>query len=90
MEKFARISRLTDEYLHGTLHKLVMQYEGPDKIHVIVSYEDRNDYWFDYELDVNMLNHQVDFNSHRLASTLEKVQVSRDIQFEHALQELFL
>jgi hypothetical protein len=67
-----------------------MQYEGPDKIHIVVSYEDRNDYWFDYELDVNMLNHQVDFNSHRLSTTIDKVQVARDEQFEHALQDLFL
>ncbi|MGS0972372.1 MAG: hypothetical protein ACVCEJ_03890 [Candidatus Izemoplasmataceae bacterium] len=89
MEKFARISRITTDYLHGTLHKLIFQYEGPNKVHIVVSYEDRNEYWFDYELDLNMNNHHVDFNSHRLASTLEKVQISRDEHFEQALQELF-
>jgi hypothetical protein len=90
MEKFARISRITDEFLHGTLHKLTVQYESPSKVHVVVSYEDHNDYWFDYEIDVNLTNHKVDFNSHRLASTIDKIQISRDEQFEHALQELFV
>ena len=90
MEKFARISRITDKYLHGTLHKLTVQYEGSAKVHIIVSYEDHNDYWFDYELDVNLESHKVDFNSHRLSSTIDKLQISRDEQFEHALEELFL
>ena len=61
MEKYQGLAELTEKYLYGKLSKLILEYNTPTDLHVSIQYEDENDYWFDYDLEINKDNKYVDF-----------------------------
>lgn len=89
MEKFASFTKITDQYLNGKLNELVVNYEDQTHMHVHVSYEYNNYYWLDYEVEVDVDNKQVNFISHRSKSSINKVELSREKEFETAVSDYF-
>lgn len=89
MEKFSCFTRLTKEYLHGTLEELQVKYDNPNVMHVNIGYEYNNYYILNYEVEIDIQHKNVCFISHRSNSGLNKVELNRESQFEDALTNYF-
>lgn len=90
MEKYTRLSKITNEYLHGNLAKLQVNYENDDLMSLSFLYEDTNHYWFDYEMSISIPKKLVEHASHFTTGYLNKVELSRENDFEKAVfNELF-
>ena len=85
MEKYQGLAELTEKYLYGKLSKLILEYNTPTDLHVSIQYEDENDYWFDYDLEINKDNKYVDFLGHHSKSVINKVNLARNEKFEKAI-----
>jgi len=90
MEKYSRLSKITNEYLHGNLAKLQVNYEDDDTMNLTFLYEDTNHYWFDYEMNISIPKKLVAYASHFTTGYLNKVELNREVEFEKAVfNELF-
>lgn len=85
MEKYNALSKITEDYLDGTLCRLVMEYENKHDLHVSMQYKDRFDKWFDYELIIHKQKKSVDFIKHDTYNMVECLHLNRITQFENAL-----
>lgn len=90
MEKYSRLSKITNEYLNGKLAKLQLDYEDSNSLSLSIVYEDCNHYWFDYDLTLDLITKQVEHASHYSEGYLNKVNLNREKDFEKAIcAELF-
>ncbi len=90
MEKYSRLSKITNDFLHGKLAKLQVNYENEYTMTLNFFYEDSHHYLFDYEMQVNIANHEVDYASHHSKGYMNKVELERECAFEKAVfNELF-
>ncbi len=87
MEKFTSFGKITNKYLHGDLGELILNYEDENHLQVSVSYEYNNFYMLDYEVEINLLNKSIDFISHRSKGSLNRVNLSREKEFEQAVSD---
>jgi hypothetical protein len=85
MEKFSRLSEITQNYLSGHLNKLVVNYDDEHTMHITVVYEDQNNYWFDYEIEIDLDHKKVNYGSHTSEGYLNKVRLNRENNFELAV-----
>ena len=90
MEKYSRFAKLTNQYLHGNLEKLEVEYNDDKSVTLTIVYKDTNEYRFDYEIQIDIPKHMVDFASHVSEGYLNRIQLSRETAFEQAVcNELF-
>lgn len=90
MEKYSRLSKITNEFLHGNLAKLQVNYENDDLMSLTFLYEDNNHYWFDYEISISIPKKHVEHASHFTTGYLNKVELNRESEFEKAVfNEIF-
>jgi len=90
MEKYSRLSKITNEYLHGNLAKLQVNYEDDTNMSLSFLYEDTNHYWFDYEMNISIPKKVVEHASHFTTGYLNKVELTRETEFEKAVfNEIF-
>lgn len=89
MEKFNSFARLTKEFLQGTMSKLEIQYEDDNSVLLKVLYEDTNQYRYDYEMHIDLLQHLVDYATHLSKGYLSRVELSREQAFEQAITNAF-
>ncbi len=87
MEKYASFTKITNKFLNGRLGELVLNYEDENHLQVSVTYEYNDYYWLDYQLEVNLLNKQIDFIAHHAKGSLNKVELTRDKDFENAVSK---
>jgi hypothetical protein len=85
MEKYASFTKITDEFLHGKLEELNINYDDESHLKVSVTYEYNNYYWLDYKLEVNLTDHSIDFIAHHAKGSLDKVELTRETEFEQAV-----
>ena len=90
MEKYSRLSEITNQYLHGHLARLQMSYDNDGSISLQFLYEDDNHYWFDYELSFDQERKEVDHASHFSEGYLNKVTLNREKDFELAVMNVLL
>lgn len=86
MRKYIEVSKLTDEFLQGTLKRLEIEYENVNDVIVAVSYEDEHSSKIDYKVRINDFD-TVDFLSHQCRDSYGKFALNRDANFETALTE---
>ncbi len=86
MEKYKYVSKLTDEYLHGTLVRMEMDYEDGSDVVVSISYKDDHETNIDYRMKFENLS-DVHFLSHKGRDSYGKFALSRDVNFESALKD---
>jgi len=84
------ISEITKEFLDGTLRKLTMQYTDPDTLRVSIMYNDSNDYYFDYDMEINSRTELPNFLSHKCKTQLFKLNLGRTLSFENAVSSFIL
>lgn len=89
MEKYASISKITEKYLDGRLCKLTMEYDTPEQLMLSVLYEDQNDYWFDYQLQIDRTEEKVSFLRHHSEGILKSAELNRESRFEKAISNYF-
>lgn len=90
MEKYSRLSKITTDFLQGTLSKLQVNYEDNNSMQLRFLYEDKNNYWFDYDILISLDDKHVEHASHHSEGYLNKVELNRDSAFEKAVfTELF-
>lgn len=90
MEKYARISKLTKEYLHGALGNLRINYSRENELQILIEYEDQNHYWYDYEVAIDVINKTIASAIHQSEGHLNKVPLRRKHTFELALQNMIV
>lgn len=90
MEKYSRISKLTEEYLNGVLGNLKMNYSKENELQVSIEYEDQNHYWFDYEIAIDLAKKKVASAIHQSEGHLNKIPLRRKQTFELALQNIIV
>ncbi len=86
MRKYVEVSKLTNEFLQGTLKRLEIDYENLNDVIVAVSYEDIHSSKIDYRLRINGMS-SVNFLSHQCRDAYGKFSLNRDQKFETALTE---
>jgi len=89
MEKYSQLLNVTNEFLHGNIFKIVFEYTDTKDLQLTVQYKYDNKYWFDYDMNIDMAHEKVDFVSHRSEAKMESVRLSRDLNFEHAVSDIF-
>lgn len=90
MEKYNRISKLTEEHLHGILGNLKMNYNKEHELQISIEYEDQNHYWFDYEVAIDLAKKRVASAIHQSEGHLNKIPLRRKQIFEQALQNIIV
>ena len=90
MEKYSRFAKLTTEFLNGDLEKLEVAYNDDHSVTLTIVYKDTNEYRFDYEIQVDIPKHMVEYASHMSEGYLNRVELGRESAFEQAVcNELF-
>lgn len=84
------ISEITKEFLDGTLRKLTMEYKTKDTLLVSIMYNDSNDYYFDYDMEINSETERSNFLSHKCKTQLFKLNLERTLGFENAVSSYIL
>lgn len=90
MKKYNIVKSLTKDYLHGKLEKFTIDYINSEELKVYVEYLDDYRFRFDYDLIVNINDKTTTFLSHHGTQVCDKINLSRDRQFELALTKAFL
>lgn len=85
MKKYSQIAELTKSYLEGTLQNLTIEYVEADVFKVHILYEDDYDFFFDYDLEVNVKEKAYSFLGHRSSSPIIKAKLLREPLFEKAV-----
>lgn len=85
MEKYNALSKITNDYLDGSLARLVMEYESKKHLHICMQYKDKFENWYDYELILNKEIRKVEFIKHDCIKCTECVHLKRITEFETAL-----
>jgi len=83
------ITELTKEFLDGTFKKLTMQYTNEGTLQVSILYIDENDYYFDYDMEIDSSNESSKFLSHKCKTQLFKLDLERMLGFENAVSKFF-
>ena len=90
MEKYTTFATLTEQFLHGHLEQLDVQYQDTESVTIKILYKDGNDYLFDYELLIDIPKHIVERASHVTEGYMTQVKLHRQKAFERAIcSELF-
>ena len=90
MEKYSHFAKLTSQFLHGSLEKLEVDYNDDHTMTLKIFYKDNNEYRFDYEIQVDIPKHMVEYATHVSEGYMNRVTLSREQAFEQAaLNELF-
>lgn len=90
MEKFKSLSKLTNDFLHGKLSRIKLEYEDPNTLDVSIIYEYANYYELDYKMVINLVKENVDFVSHHNGYGLNQFDFDREIDFESAVKKTLL
>ncbi len=90
MEKYDRISKITQDYLDGKLGKLHLNYNDNHSLDLVIEYQDSHEIWFDYEMILDLKTGKVCTASHQSEGYLNKVTLDRQIQFEDAVQKYLI
>jgi len=85
MEKYSRLSKITNQYLHGNLNKVNLRYEKDNSLILSIEYEDTNHYWFDYEMNFSIPKATIENASHFSEGSLNKISLNRETAFEKAV-----
>lgn len=86
MRKYQEVSKLTNEYLQGTLMRMEFDYENEADVVVSISYEDKHKSKMDYVMKIHNLS-SVDFLAHQGRDTFGKFPLRREEAFENALAD---
>lgn len=90
MEKYNRFAALTNQFLHGNLERLEVDYNDDHSVTLKIMYADNNEYRFDYEMQLDLSDHLVEYALHISEGYMNRVELSREIAFEQAVcNELF-
>ncbi len=87
MKKYSQIAELTKSFLDGSLQRLTMEYVEPEVFKIHILYEDDYDFFYDYDLEVDVKNKEYNFLGHRSASPIFRTQLNREKRFERAVFE---
>lgn len=90
MEKYARFATLTNRFLHGQLEKLEVDYDDDTSVTLKIFYKDTNEYRFDYEIQLDIPMHIVEYATHFANGRMDQTKIHREQAFEDAVcHELF-
>jgi len=84
MKKFREVSKLTTEFLNGTLILMDFQYENDIEVIVTITYEDEHNDKNDYRLRIIGMT-SVNFLSHHGRDAYSNITLRREVLFEDAL-----
>jgi hypothetical protein len=89
MEKFRSFKSITDEYLKGKLVDLHLDYKDEDTVNILVSYECNNFFTLDYEVNVDLKKHDVEFVSHGSQKAFQRIRLDKEPEFDMAIKKIF-
>jgi hypothetical protein len=90
MEKYASLSKITNQYLNGQLAQLQVMYEDNDHMKISLIYEDKYHYWFDYEMSISIPTKQIQYAKHFSEGYMNKIELDRENDFELAVFQAVL
>lgn len=89
MEKYRSFKAITSKYLDGKLVGMNMSYPDTDIVRLQISYEVNSFFTLDYEVEVDAVNHKVNFLSHGSHSAFDKIKLKSEPKFDLAVSDYF-
>ncbi len=84
MKKYSEVSKITTEFLKGSLKIMDFQYDNDTEVVVTISYEDDFKCKNDYRVKITNME-SINFLSHHGRDSYSKIPLSREVLFENAL-----